>query len=93
MRIYDPIVHDGKIHDYDRIDFLKSYLAYLSKAIDEGINVKGYFQWSLLDNFEWAAGYTIRFGLFYTDYKSLRRIPKESAKFYRDLIKRNSFNL
>jgi beta-glucosidase len=59
------------------------------KAIADGIRLKGYFLWSLLDNFEWAYGYSKRFGLVYTDYKNLKRIPKDSYYFYREVIAGN----
>lgn len=83
----DRIYLDGKVHDADRIDFLSRYIAELKRAMDEGVPVKGYFHWSLLDNFEWALGYDERFGLVYTDYKTKKRIPKDSAEWYAALVK------
>jgi beta-glucosidase len=76
-----------KIMDADRVMFLRNYLTNLHRAITEGIPVKGYFHWSLMDNFEWVSGYATRFGLYYVDYKTLQRIPKLSAAFYRECIK------
>jgi len=76
------------LHDQFRIDFYSQYISNISKAITEKVNVKGYFAWSLMDNFEWADGYSVRFGLTYVDYKNgLKRTPKDSAKWYSALIK------
>jgi len=75
-------------HDTKRIDYYRSYLAELKKAIDEGANVIGYFAWSLLDNFEWRSGYTSRFGIVYVDYTTLKRYPKMSAYWFKQLLKR-----
>ncbi|HVA30243.1 MAG TPA: GH1 family beta-glucosidase [Gaiellaceae bacterium] len=77
---------DGRIDDRDRIDYLESYLGAVARAIDEGVPVRGYFVWSLLDNFEWAFGYSKRFGLVYVDFETLQRIPKSSFYWYRDQI-------
>jgi beta-glucosidase len=81
---------DGRIDDLDRIMFLRQYLAQLRRATSEGVPVRGYFVWSLLDNFEWADGYGTRFGLHYVDYKTLKRTPKLSASFYKKVIERNA---
>lgn len=80
---------DGTIADPQRIDFLTRYLAALSRAIEEGADVRGYFHWSILDNFEWAEGYKQRFGLIHVDYETQRRTLKASALWYRDLILSN----
>jgi beta-glucosidase len=72
-----------------RIDFLHRYISQLKKAADEGTPVKGYFHWSLMDNFEWAFGYTERFGLIHVDYQSQKRTIKDSAYWYRDVIESN----
>lgn len=85
----DIIFMDGQVHDPKRIDFLHRYLLELSKAIEEGVPMKGYLHWSFLDNFEWSSGYDERFGLIYVDYPTLRRIPKDSAKWYKDVIESN----
>jgi beta-glucosidase len=77
---------DGRIDDRDRIDYLSQYLGAVARAISDGVPVHGYFVWSLLDNFEWAQGYSKRFGLLYVDYTTLERIPKSSFYWYRDLI-------
>ena len=81
---------DGKVYDTDRVMFLRNYLSQLQRAVSEGVPVKGYFLWSLMDNFEWADGYTNRFGLHYVDYATQQRTPKLSASFYREVIARNA---
>jgi beta-glucosidase len=81
---------DGKIHDDNRIAFLEGYLGAVSDAIAAGADVRGYFIWSLLDNFEWAFGYAKRFGLVYIDYATLKRIPKKSFEFYREVAAANA---
>ncbi len=80
---------DGKVYDTDRIMYLRNYLTQLQRATSEGVPVRGYFLWSLMDNFEWADGYTNRFGIHYVDYATQKRTPKLSADFYRDVIARN----
>ena len=75
----------GEVHDPDRIAFLGSYLSAVHRAIEEGVDVRGFFQWSFCDNFEWAFGYAKRFGLVYVDYATQQRIPKSSAHWYADL--------
>ena len=78
--------HDGRVHDPERIEYLAAYLDAVADAMAEGVPVRGYFVWSLLDNFEWSLGYGRRFGLVYVDYPSLERVPKDSFLWYRDLI-------
>ena len=80
---------DGAVHDPQRIDFTRRYLAELAHAIGDGVDVRGYFHWSLMDNFEWADGYRQRFGLIHVDYKTLRRTPKDSARWYANVIRTN----
>ncbi len=82
----DRIFLDGNVHDPDRIDFLHRYLTQLHKALEEGAPVEGYLQWSFLDNFEWSEGYDERFGIVYVDFPTQRRIPKDSARWYRRII-------
>jgi beta-glucosidase len=82
----DVRVHDGSVHDVERVAYLDGYLESVGAAVAAGANVRGYFVWSLLDNFEWAHGYSKRFGLVYVDYPTLERVPKESFFWYRDLI-------
>ncbi|MFE3459421.1 GH1 family beta-glucosidase [Nocardiopsis aegyptia] len=77
---------DGRVHDADRVDYLRDHLAALAEAIEAGVDVRGYFVWSLLDNFEWAYGYDRRFGLVRVDYETLERHPKDSFRWYRDFL-------
>jgi beta-galactosidase len=86
----DIISLDGKVHDSNRIDFLTRYLTELEKAYKAGVPILGYFHWSFTDNFEWHSGYDPRFGLIYVDYETQQRIPKDSAYWYSDLIKKSS---
>jgi beta-glucosidase len=86
----DVLTPDGHVYDTDRVMFLRNYLINLHRAVSEGFPVNGYFLWSLMDNFEWADGYSKRFGIYYVDYETQKRIPKLSAFFYRDTIKRNA---
>ena len=76
------ITPDGEVNDAERVDFIHGHLDATLRAIEDGIDVAGYFHWSLLDNFEWAWGYRRRFGLYYVDYGTQRRLPKRSAAFY-----------
>ena len=89
----DMIFLDGQVHDPKRIDFVHRYLLELSKAIAEGAPVQGYLYWSFLDNFEWSNGYDERFGLVYVDYPTLKRIPKDSARWYKEVIETNGAEL
>lgn len=82
----DRIYLDGKIHDIERIDFLARYLSALRRAMENGADIRGYFQWSLTDNFEWSNGYGERFGLVFVDYPTGRRIPKDSFSWYKNVI-------
>ncbi len=86
----DELMPDNHIYDTDRIMFLRGYLTQLQRATAEGVPVKGYFYWSLVDNFEWASGYGTRFGLYYMDYKSLKRIPKLSAGYFKAMAQNNA---
>ena len=81
---------NGKVYDTDRVTYLRSYLTQLRRATADGIPVRGYFLWSLMDNFEWADGYTNRFGIHYVDYATQKRTPKLSADFYREVIAANA---
>ena len=84
----DLISLDGKVHDPQRIDFIERYLRQLERAKSEGVDVCGYFYWSLLDNFEWSHGYDARFGLVYVDYRTCERIPKDSFYYYKERIRK-----
>mgnify|MGYP003339192648 FL=1 len=76
----------GEVIDTDRIEYLAQHISVVKQAQTQGIPVNGYFAWSLLDNFEWAAGYSQRFGLIHVDYATQKRTPKQSAHWYRDFI-------
>jgi beta-glucosidase len=82
----DKVDAGGEVHDADRIEFLDGHLRALHDAITAGVDVRGYMVWSLLDNFEWAEGYSQRFGLVRTDYDTLERTPKDSFAWYRDVL-------
>ncbi len=84
---------DGQVHDPQRIDYIRRYLREYRRAIGDGVPGKAYFVWSIMDNFEWAYGYSRRFGIIYVDYPSGRRILKDSAHWYRDVIATNGANL
>jgi beta-glucosidase len=84
---------DGAVLDPQRVDFLRRYLRELARGMAEGADVRGYFHWSLLDNFEWAEGYMQRFGLVHVDFATLKRTPKSSAAFYREVIRTRGANL
>ena len=81
---------EGRINDLERIEFLRAHFIAAHAAITQGVDLRGYFVWSLLDNFEWAEGYSMRFGLVFTDYRTQERILKQSAHFYRDVIAANA---
>jgi beta-glucosidase len=85
----DRVNAQGKVEDPLRIAYLREHLKSISRAIAIGVPVRGYFAWSLMDNFEWSHGYTKRFGLVYVDFKTQQRIPKASARWYRDVIQAN----
>jgi beta-glucosidase len=82
----DVLGHDGSVADPERQAYLEAYISAAAEAVAEGAPLRGYFAWSLLDNFEWAWGYWKRFGLVYVDYPTLERVPKGSFYWYRDLI-------
>jgi len=77
---------DGRVHDNDRVSYLFKHLAVCADVIKKGVPLKGYYVWSLLDNFEWSFGYTRRFGVVHVDFKTMKRTPKDSAYFLRDTI-------
>ncbi len=78
---------DGRVHDADRVDYLAGHIGQVARAIDDGCDVRGYFAWSLLDNFEWAAGYSQRFGIVWVDFDGDgRRIVKDSGWWLRDIV-------
>lgn len=83
----DSISPDGEVHDLQRVEYYRQHLGAAARAIADGVPLKGFFTWSLMDNFEWAQGYSKRFGMLYVDYPTQRRILKDSGKFYRDVIR------
>ncbi len=85
----DGVDFDGRVRDERRIRYLQRHIAQVHRAIQEGIPVEGYFHWSLLDNFEWALGYTQRFGLVYVDYATQDRIIKDSGRWFSQVIAQN----
>lgn len=93
MSAHDWVSLDGKVHDPNRIDFLHRYMKGLREAADDGCDIRGYFHWSLMDNFEWAKGYNPRFGLVHVDYKTQKRTLKDSAYWYKSVIESNGENL
>ncbi len=84
---YDTVSEDGQVHDPDRVSYLHGHIDAVGRAIDAGVDVRGYFLWSLLDNFEWAWGYDRRFGIIRVDYDTQQRTIKDSAKWYAELIR------
>ncbi|MDC7233042.1 MAG: GH1 family beta-glucosidase [Spirochaetales bacterium] len=86
-------IENGEVHDPDRIDYLYRHMGAAWQAIADGVDLKGYFVWSFLDNFEWCLGFTKRFGLVYTDYESGKRIVKDSGRWYEKVLKTNSISL
>jgi beta-glucosidase len=85
----DKIDSNGEVLDLDRREFLRNYLLSVHRAVDEGFDVRGYFLWSLMDNYEWAEGYVKRFGIVYVDYETQQRTPKLSANWYRKVVEEN----
>jgi beta-glucosidase len=85
----DVITKEGRIEDTDRVMYLRNHLIHLQRAASEGYPIKGYFLWSLLDNYEWADGYSKRFGIHYVDFETRKRTPKLSAEWYRQVIAGN----
>ena len=82
----DYVDPNGEVDDTERVDYLAGYLEAAGRAIAAGVDLRGYYAWSFLDNFEWAEGYSKRFGLVYVDYRTQERIPKLSAHWYQRLI-------
>jgi beta-glucosidase len=85
----DEISADGAVRDPRRESYLRDHIAVVREAILDGVDVRGYFVWSLLDNFEWAYGYSKRFGITYVDYATQRRILKDSGKWYAHVVAQN----
>ena len=87
----DEVTHDGMVHDPRRMEYHATHLAQVHRAIADGMDVRGYFAWSLMDNFEWSHGFSKRFGLTYVDYPTQRRIIKDSGRWYAKVIEENGF--
>ena len=85
----DTVSNDGEVHDDYRINYLRDHFISAHRAITDGINLAGYFVWSLMDNFEWLHGYSKRFGIIFTDHSSQKRILKKSALWYKAVIEKN----
>jgi beta-glucosidase len=86
----DPVGPDGSVDDSGRVAYLAAYIRSMREAMDKGADVRGYFVWSLLDNFEWGAGYSNRFGIIHVDFASQKRTPKTSARWYEHLVRSGS---
>ncbi|BBF42853.1 mannose-6-phosphate isomerase [Lachnospiraceae bacterium KM106-2] len=93
IAVHDMIAMDGRVHDPDRITFLNRYLVEVKRAVESGVDIRGYFVWTLLDNFEWDKGYSARFGLVYVDFESQKRIVKDSGFWYQKVIESNGGSL
>jgi len=89
MAAADRVEEDGTIQDIDRIEYLRSHLKACHRAVTEGVNLKGYYQWSLMDNFEWSFGYSKRFGIIRVDYETQKRTIKESGRWYSRVMAAN----
>ncbi|MBR3864303.1 MAG: beta-glucosidase [Clostridia bacterium] len=90
MAMQDEVSNDKKVHDDLRVKYYELYLAEVERAVNDGVDIRGYFAWSFMDNFEWAEGYRPRFGIVHVDYNTLKRTPKDSALWYKEYIKKHS---
>jgi beta-glucosidase len=93
IALHDYVDAAGVVRDWERIDFYAEHLRAVREAISQGVDIRGFFAWSLLDSFEWAMGYSPRYGLTHVDFQTQTRVPKESALWYRETIERNGGNL
>lgn len=89
---HDYVGPDGVVHDAGRVKYLDSHFRAAREAINQGVDLKGYFVWSLMDNYEWAMGYSMRFGLIWVDYPTAKRIPKDSYRWYSEVIANNGLS-
>lgn len=89
MSCHDAVSLDGRVHDPNREDYMHRYLLAYRRAAEEGVDARGYFAWSLMDNYEWACGYSERFGLIHVDYATQQRTPKDSALWYKRVMETN----
>nr|CAB3487626.1 unnamed protein product [Digitaria exilis] len=83
---WSNVSREELINDVERLNYLQGYITYLSKAVRNGANVRGYFAWTLLDNFEWTFGYSLRYGLYHVDFDTQERTPRMSARWYRSFL-------
>jgi beta-glucosidase len=90
---HDAVSLDGKVHDRSRINYMHRYLQNLKKVVEDGVDVIGYYHWSLMDNFEWEQGYNERFGMIYVDFDTQERILKDSAMWFKSVIDSNGADL
>jgi beta-glucosidase len=86
----DYVTPEGEVNDVERVEYLHGHLHAAWRAIEDGVNLAGYFHWSLMDNFEWARGYQGRFGLYFVDFGTQRRLPKRSASAYAEIARANA---
>jgi beta-glucosidase len=89
----DKVTADAKVHDTERVNYFRGYIKSLHEAIDLGVDVRGYFAWSLMDNFEWEEGYNSRFGIVYVDFDTQQRIIKDSGRFLSEIFRNNRLEL
>jgi beta-glucosidase len=82
----DDHVVDGNVEDEQRCRYYQNHLSSVDQAIRKGVDIRGYFAWSLMDNFEWSEGYKMRFGIVYVDYKTQKRTPKRSALWFKEFL-------
>jgi beta-glucosidase len=92
IALHDYVDPEGRVDDVERIAYYDAHFRAAHAAIEQGVNLRGYFTWSLLDDFEWALGYSMRFGLVYVDYRTQTRIPKLSAHWYHEVIRHNALS-
>ena len=90
--VHDYIDPEGGVVDEERVSYLDSHFRAVYEAMEQGVDLRGYMVWSFLDNFEWAEGYSKRFGIVFVEYGTQQRIPKTSARWYADVIKRNGLD-
>src|SRR4029079_4902427 len=89
----NDILDSDTVDDRERVEFLQSHIAATHRAIQAGVDLRSYYVWSLLDNFEWAAGYSQRWGMVYVDFQTQQRTPKRSALWYHDVIREHGAKL
>ncbi len=92
IALHDYVDPEGRVDDVERIAYYDAHFRAAHAAIEQGVNLRGYFTWSLLDDFEWALGYSMRFGLVSVDYRTQTRIPKLSAHWYHEVIRHNALS-